>query len=80
MGDVIGLIEKAEAALTRNNLLSRLNGCYPGILPEDFVNQLRQVGGWDHAPDLEMLPGSMDRLPVAWIRGMLKSNYVKQKQ
>ena len=64
MGDVIGLIEKAEAALDQEQSAEQAERMLSGNFTlEDFVNQLRQVRRMGPMHQiLEMLPGSMGQV------------------
>lgn len=64
MGDVIGLIEKAEAALDQEQSVEQAERMLSGNFTlEDFVNQLRQVRRMGPMHQiLEMLPGSMGQV------------------
>ena len=64
MGDVIGLIEKDEAALDQEQSAEQAERMLSGNFTlEDFVNQLRQVRRMGPMHQiLEMLPGSMGQV------------------
>jgi signal recognition particle subunit SRP54 len=64
MGDVLGLIEKAEAAFDQQQAQKDAERLLTGDFSlEDFANQLRQVRRMGPiAQVLEMLPGGMGQL------------------
>ena len=67
MGDVIGLIEKAEAAFDADEAQQQARKMASGRFTlEDFANQLRQVRKMGPISQiLEMLPGSMGQVAKA---------------
>ena len=67
MGDVIGLIEKAEAAFDADEAQQQARKMASGKFTlEDFANQLRQVRKMGPISQiLEMLPGSMGQVAKA---------------